>query len=50
MWLYLGIFEQEYGCLFVETVDHVFSYEEIESAMSDDVTPLFGPPNFEEAG
>ncbi len=38
------IFEQEYGCVFVETVDQVFSYEEIESAMSDDVTPLFGPP------
>lgn len=36
------IFEQEYLGKFVETMDQVFSYEEIESAMSDEVTPLFG--------
>lgn len=37
------IFEQEYLCEFVETVDQIFSFDEVESAMSDEVTPLFGP-------
>ncbi len=36
------IYRQEYGCSFEETDDQVFSYEEIESAMSDEVEPLFG--------
>lgn len=35
------VFRQEYMCSFEETEDSVFSYEEIESALSDDVTPLF---------
>ena len=38
------IYRQEYFNSFEETEDQVFSYEEIESAMSDDVAPLFGPP------
>lgn len=42
------VFRQEYECSFEETEDQVFSYEEIEGAMSDDVAPLFGP-TFEEA-
>lgn len=42
------VYRQEYECSFEETEDQVFSYEEIEAAMSDDVTPLFGP-TFEEA-
>ncbi len=36
------IYRQEYFNSFEETDDQVFSYEEIEGAMSDDVEPLFG--------
>lgn len=36
------VYRQEYGCSFEETEDSVFTYEEIEGAMSDDVEPLFG--------
>lgn len=36
------VFRQEYLCSFEETEDSVFSYEEVEGAMSDDVEPLFG--------
>jgi len=36
------VYRQEYECSFEETEDQVFSYEEIEGAMSDDVEPLFG--------
>lgn len=36
------VYRQEYECSFEETEDQVFSFEEIESAMSDEVTPLFG--------
>jgi hypothetical protein len=36
------IYRQEYFNSFEETEDQVFSYEEIEGAMSDDVEPLFG--------
>jgi hypothetical protein len=39
------IFEQEYNCVFTETEDQVFSYEDVASAMSDEVTPLFGAAN-----
>ena len=35
-------FRQEYGCEFLETVDQVFRYDDIERALSDDVKPLFG--------
>jgi hypothetical protein len=34
-------FRQEYGCEFVETNDQVFSFEDIESAVSDEVEPLY---------
>jgi hypothetical protein len=34
-------FRQEYQCEFVENVDSVFSYDQIMSAMSDDIKPLF---------
>lgn len=33
-------YRQEYGCEFVETVDQVFSYDEVMRAMSEDVIPL----------
>jgi len=35
-------FKQEYMCEFVETIDQVFSYQYIETSLSDDVIPLFG--------
>jgi hypothetical protein len=35
-------FNQEYLCSFEDTVDAVFSYADIQAAMSDDVKPLFG--------
>ena len=35
------VYRQEYECGFEETDDQVFSYEEVEGAMSDDVEPLF---------
>jgi len=36
-------FRQEYLCAFVETDDQVFGYDEVMAALSDAVTPLFGP-------
>jgi hypothetical protein len=36
------IYLQEYFCAFVETEDQVFSYEDVEAAMTAEVTPLFG--------
>lgn len=36
------MFDQEYMCKFTETDDALFSHEEIEAAMSANVTPLFG--------
>jgi hypothetical protein len=36
-WWYL----QEYFCEFVETNDQVFSYDDINAALSSDVQPLF---------
>ncbi len=36
------VFEQEYECKFVETEGAVFAYEDIENAVTADVTPLFG--------
>lgn len=35
------IFRSEYLCEFTESEDSVFSYDEVMSAISDDVTPLF---------
>lgn len=35
-------FSQEYLCEFVETTDQVFSYEDVQRALSSDVKPLFG--------
>ena len=34
-------FKQEYLCEFTETIDSVFSYEDIQAALDDGVTPLF---------
>jgi hypothetical protein len=34
-------YRQEYGCEFVETVDQVFSYDLVMSAISEEVKPLF---------
>ena len=34
-------YRQEYECQFSETRDAVFSYESIQAALSDDITPLF---------
>ncbi len=38
-------FRQEYMCEFVETIDQVFSYDDIMRALDTDVTPLFGGQN-----
>lgn len=35
-------YRQEYECAFVETADHVFSYDLVMAAISGDVKPLFG--------
>ncbi len=35
-------FRQEYLCEFVESIDSVFLYDDIQRALSDDVQPLFG--------
>jgi hypothetical protein len=34
-------YRQEYECQFVETLDQVFSYDQVMSAISSDVKPLF---------
>jgi hypothetical protein len=34
-------FNQEYGCSFESTVDAVFDYRDIQTALSSDVQPLF---------
>ena len=38
------VFDQEYRCVFVETDDAVFSFEDVAGAMDPGVTPLFGAP------
>ena len=43
-------FRQEYGCEFLETVDQVFRYDDIERALSDEVKPLFGAGDYAPAG
>ncbi len=35
-------FKQEYLCEFVETVDQVFSYDQVMAAITEEVEPLFG--------
>jgi Terminase large subunit, T4likevirus-type, N-terminal len=35
------VFDQEYMCVFGETLDAVFRYEDIANMLSDDVAPLF---------
>jgi Terminase large subunit, T4likevirus-type, N-terminal len=40
---------QEYGCQFVETVGQVFSDAAIDAAFHDDVAPLFGEDEAEDA-
>jgi hypothetical protein len=36
------VYRQEYECSFEETDDQVFSFEDVDAAISPDVTPLFG--------
>jgi hypothetical protein len=36
------VYQQEYYCEFVETDDQVFSYEDVASAITEEVEPLFG--------
>jgi hypothetical protein len=36
------IFRQEYECSFEDTEDQVFSHEDVQAAISGEVTPLFG--------
>jgi len=36
------VYRQEYECSFEDTEDAAFSYEDVSSAMSEEVTPLFG--------
>ncbi len=43
-------FRQEYGCEFLETVDQVFRYDDIERIFSDEVEPLFPDEGYNEAG
>lgn len=43
------VYRQEYECACEETDDQVFTYEEIEGAMTDEVQPLFGG-SFKEVG
>ncbi len=37
------VFRQEYECSFEETDDQVFSFEDVQAAITPEVTPLFGP-------
>lgn len=41
-------YRQEYFCEFVETDDMVFSYSDVQAAMSDEVRPLFASPRMED--
>ena len=36
------IYRQEYECSFEDTDDAVFAYEDVQAAISSEVTPLFG--------
>lgn len=35
-------YRSEYECEFVDTIDQVFAYEDIQRALDDDIQPLFG--------
>ena len=35
-------YSQEYCCVFGENTDSVFAYDDVQNALTDDVTPLFG--------
>jgi len=37
-----AIFQAEYMCEFSESIDNVFTYDQVTSAVSDEVEPLFG--------
>ena len=37
------VFRQEYECSFEETEDQVFGFEDVQAAVTPEVTPLFGP-------
>jgi hypothetical protein len=39
------VFRQEYLCSFEETDDQVFAHADVEAAISEEVTPLFGVAN-----
>ena len=39
------VFRQEYECSFEETEDQVFAHEDVQAAISSEVTPLFGVAN-----
>jgi hypothetical protein len=36
------VYRQEYECAFEETEDQVFSHEDVQAAITTEVTPLFG--------
>jgi hypothetical protein len=36
-------FSREYLCVFRDTADQLFSYEQVQAALSADVAPLFAP-------
>jgi hypothetical protein len=40
-----GIYRQEYECSFEETDDQVFAHADVQAAISEEVTPLFGVAN-----
>jgi hypothetical protein len=37
-------YQQEYCCVFSDTVDQIFSHETLAAALSSEITPLFGAP------
>ena len=37
-------FDSEYLCEFTETEDSVFTYSDVQAALSEEVQPLFGGP------
>jgi phage FluMu gp28-like protein len=39
------VFRQEYECSFEETDDQVFSHADVQAAISEEITPLFGVAN-----
>lgn len=39
------VYQQEYECVFSESTDAVFNYDDVMRAMRDDITPLFGGPD-----